>query len=142
MSQEKKNSLQPFREGPFGEILQSLDSLFQDTFRQLSAARFIPINQYETQSEYVIEAEIPGIKKEQISLDVYHNYIKISVQSEEILEQKDDKNQLIKHNSRYERAERVVALPFGVNESEVNAELRDGILTIRIPNKRKRIQIK
>ncbi|MFA9557272.1 Hsp20/alpha crystallin family protein [Evansella sp. AB-rgal1] len=128
-------------EGPISDILNSLDSFFQDAFRHLQSPRFIPTNQYETDNEYIIEAELPGVNKEQLSLDIYRNYIRISLRAEEILEQKDDKNKVIRHNSRYERAERVVQLPFVVDESEVKAELKDGLLTIRIPNKRKRIQI-
>ncbi|MCD8510321.1 MAG: Hsp20/alpha crystallin family protein [Bacillus sp. (in: Bacteria)] len=122
--------------------MQFIDSFFQDTLHQLKAPRFIPINQYETNGEYVIEAELPGVNKEQITLDIYENYIKISVESEEILEEKDDKNETIRHNSRFERAERVVAVPFNVNETDINAELTNGMLQIRIPNKRKRIEIK
>lgn len=143
MSQDKKkNQLQPFHEKSFGDLLQFIDSFFQDTLHQLKAPRFIPINQYETNSEYVIEAELPGVNKEQITLDIYQNYIKISLQSEEILEEKDDTNQTIRHNSRFERSERVVSVPFMVDESDINAELANGVLTIRIPNKKKRIEIK
>lgn len=139
MSNEKKRPSLP--EGPIGDILNTLDSFFQDAFRQLQSPRFIPTNQYETNNEYIIEAELPGVRKDQLSLDIYRNYIRISLQAEEILEQKDDNAKIIKHNSRYERSERVVQLPFVVDESEVKAELKDGLLTIRIPNKRKRIQI-
>lgn len=139
---KKKNQLQPFHEKSFGDLLQFIDSFFQDTLHQLKAPRFIPVNQYESDSEYIIEAELPGVSKDQITLDIYQNYIKIAVQSEEILEEKDDNNQTIRHNSRFERAERVVSVPFTINETELDAELANGVLKIRIPNKRKRIEIK
>ncbi|SDY79246.1 HSP20 family protein [Evansella caseinilytica] len=142
MSQEKKRSIQPFHEKSFGDIFQSLDSFFQDTFRHLKAPRIIPVYQYETKQEYIIEAELPGAKKEQVTLDIYHNFLKIAVQSEEVVEEKDDLRHTYKHNSRWERAERVIQLPFAVNESEVRAKLTDGVLKIRIPNKRKQIDIK
>ncbi|MDG5789511.1 Hsp20/alpha crystallin family protein [Evansella sp. AB-P1] len=141
MSKEKNRPSLPFKEIPFGDILQSIDSFFQDTVRSLQAPRFIPIHQYETKNEYIIEAELPGVKKEQVSLDIYHNFIKISVQSEEVVEETDDINKTYKHNHRFERAERVVQVPFAVNESEVKAELNNGLLRIKIPNKKKRIEI-
>ncbi|ADU30942.1 Hsp20/alpha crystallin family protein [Evansella cellulosilytica] len=137
----KKNSLQPFRERPFGDILQSIDSFFQDAVKHLKAPRFIPIYQYETEQEYIVEAELPGVNKEQLTLDIYHNYIKISILSEEIIREENDKEQIVKQSSRFERSERVVELPFAVNESEVKAKLQDGLLKIRIPNKRKKIKI-
>ncbi|WP_078595402.1 Hsp20/alpha crystallin family protein [Evansella clarkii] len=141
MSEEKKRPLLPFQERPFGDLLQSIDSFFQDTVKHIKAPRFIPTYQYETKKEYIIEAELPGVQKDQIGLDIYQNYIKISVQSEEITEEKDDIQNTFKHSSRFQRAERVVQLPFLVNESEVKAVLKDGVLQIRIPNKRKRIPI-
>ncbi|MBU9710259.1 Hsp20/alpha crystallin family protein [Evansella tamaricis] len=143
MSKDKDRSLQSFSEKPFGELLQSIDSFFQDAFRQLQlqGPGFITTYQYETNDEYIIEAELPGVKKDQISLDCYHNFIKISVRSDEIVEEQDDRSQTIKKHSRFQRAERVVQLPFTVNESEIKASLNNGVLQIRIPNKRKRITI-
>ncbi|MBU9720528.1 MULTISPECIES: Hsp20/alpha crystallin family protein [Bacillaceae] len=145
MSKEKdrSRSLQPFHEKPFGELLQSLDSFFQDAFKQLNlqGMKMIPIYQYETNNEYVIEAELPGVKKDQIFLDIYHNFIKIAVQSDEIVEEINDNIKSIKKHGKFQRSERVVQLPFHVDENEVNASLKDGILKIRIPNKRMRIAI-
>lgn len=143
MSEEKKRprNIQPFQERPFGDILQSIDAFFQDTVNYLRPPRLIPVYQYETNTYYIIEAELPGVNKEQISLDIYHNFIKITVQSEEILQETDDKNKTYKQNHRFEKAERVVQIPFVVNESEVKAQLTNGILKIKIPNNRKPIQI-
>ena len=142
MSQDEKNrSFRPFHERPFGDILQSLDSFFQDTVKQIKVPRLISTYQYETKKEYIIEAELPGVKKNQVSLDIFSNYIKIAVQTEEIIEEQDDNKLTYKHNSRYSKAEKLVHLPFIVNESEVKATLKDGLLQIRIPNKRKKISI-
>lgn len=141
MSDEKKRAIQPFFERPFGDILQSIDAFFQDTVNYLRPPRLIPVYQYETDTYYIVEAELPGVSKEQVSLDIYHNFIKISVKSEEILQETDEKNKTIKHNHRFEKSERVVQLPFAINESEVKARLANGVLKIIIPNKRKQIKI-
>lgn len=141
MSDEKKRTIQPFHERPIGDILQSIDAFLQDAVKYFRPPRHIPVYQYDTDTYYIIEAELPGVNKEQVTLDIYHNYIKISVQSEEIIKETNDKNKTMKYNHRFEKAEKIVQIPYVVKESEVKAQLVNGILTIKIPNNRKPIKI-
>ncbi|MBB5172260.1 Hsp20/alpha crystallin family protein [Texcoconibacillus texcoconensis] len=141
MSKRKDNLPKNFPAQPLGDILHSIDQFFQDTMKNFPFPRMIPIYQYETQKHYIIEAELPGVKKEQIHLDVYENYIRISVESNESVETKNDKSEAWQQTQSFERSERVVYLPFSVREEEVEASLSNGVLRIRIPNKRKTISI-
>ncbi len=141
MSERKKQNSKPIEEQPFGDILQTMDGFFNQAMRHLYTPQAIPVYQFETKDEYIIEAELPGIKKNQITLDIFQNYIKIGVQEETKDEKKDELNKTVKQSFRYKRADRVVTLPFAVNESDIKASLSQGLLRIRIPNKRKRIQI-
>lgn len=141
MSDEKKRALRPFQERPFGDILHSIDAFFQDTVSFLRPPRHIPVYQYETNSHYIIEAELPGVNKEQISLDIYHNFIKISVRSEEIFQESDENNIVVRQNSHFQKSERMIPIPFAINESDVKAHLAKGMLIIQIPNNRKSVQI-
>ncbi|WP_171051660.1 Hsp20/alpha crystallin family protein [Alteribacter natronophilus] len=136
-----KNVPKPIHEQPFGDILSSLDGFFQNTVEKISIPRSIPVYEYETKKEYIIEAELPGIKKSQLSLDVYHNYIKISVNSRADTETRNDRTGFRSRSRQFQHAERTITLPFYVNEKEVRATLKDGLLTIRIPNRRKRIPV-
>ncbi|UCZ51903.1 Hsp20/alpha crystallin family protein [Bacillus shivajii] len=139
MDNKRKN--QPIHERPIGDILQSIDSFFNQTVRHFHIPRAIPVYQYETKKDYIIEAELPGIKKDQLTLDIYHNFIKISVSFEDYEEVKNSKTKSFKQSASFEKSERTIQLPFAVNESEVKAYLKDGVLQIRIPNKKKRIEI-
>jgi len=141
MSDRKKHDIKPIQEQPFGDILQTMDGFFNQTMKHLYTPKTIPIYQFETKDEYIIEAELPGIRKSQISLDVFQNHIKISVQEEAKEEKKDELKKTVEQSFRYQRADRVVTLPFAVNESDIKASLSQGLLKIRIPNKRKRIPI-
>ncbi|WP_026690114.1 Hsp20/alpha crystallin family protein [Alteribacter aurantiacus] len=131
----------PIHEKPIGDILSSIDGFFQDTIKQISVPRTINVYEYETKREYIIEAELPGIRKNQISIDIYHNYIRIAVNENEVTEVRDEKRKVVSQSRKFQRAERTITLPFYVNENEVKATLKDGLLVIRIPNRRKRIQI-
>ncbi|SES39279.1 Hsp20/alpha crystallin family protein [Salipaludibacillus aurantiacus] len=141
MSERKKREIKPIHEQPFGDILNSMDSFFNQAIKHLHPSKMIPVYQYETKDEYVIEAEVPGIKKEQILLDIFQNHIKISIKNESYSEKKDDVKKTTEQYFRYHKSDRVVNLPFAVNQSDIKASLSQGLLTIRIPNKRKRISI-
>ncbi|WP_096435624.1 Hsp20/alpha crystallin family protein [Alteribacter populi] len=143
MEDFKKNQKQrkPIHEQPFGDILNTIDGFFQETVRQISLPRSIQVFEYETKREYIIEAELPGVKKNQLSIDIYHNYIQISVEDYEYNEAKNKRKDYVSQTRKFQRAERVVALPFYVNEKEVKATFKDGLLVIRIPNRRKRIDV-
>ncbi|WP_161568301.1 Hsp20/alpha crystallin family protein [Anaerobacillus alkaliphilus] len=141
MSKKKDNLPNPFNEQPIGEFLKSIDSFFQDAFRNFHFGTAFPVHQYETNNNYIIEAQLPGIKKEQIILDIYGNQIRISVQNAEVIEEKNDIQHSFRSTRSYHKAERIVLLPFHVSEREVKASYRDGLLKIVVPNKKRTIEI-
>lgn len=141
MSNKKDNLPTPFNDLPFGEFLQSIDQFFQNTFQHFNFGFSFPVHQYETNTHYIIEADLPGVTKEQIQLDVYNNHLKIGVQNLEITEEKNDQSEIYKTMKSYQRAERVVMLPQAINENEMKATFKNGVLTIKIPNHKRRIEI-
>ncbi len=141
MSKKKENLPTPFNEQPIGDFLKTIDNFFQDAFRNFHFGVAFPVHQYETKTHYIIEAQLPGIKKEQITLDIYSNQIRISVQNAEVFEEKDDIQHTFRSTRSFQKAERVVLLPYSVSEREVKASYRDGILKILVPNKKRTIEI-
>lgn len=141
MSKKKDNLPTPFNEQPIANVLKSIDSFFQGAFSNFHFGGGFPVHQYETNTHYIIEAELPGIKKEQISLDIYSNQIKISVKNLEVIEEKDDFHNSIIRSRSFQKAERLVMVPFNISEHEVKASYRDGLLKIKFPNKKQTINI-
>lgn len=141
MSKDKKGFNKPFQEQAFGDILNSMDSFFHQAINHLQTTRPISVHQYETANYLVIEAELPGIKKEQVKLDIFQNNIKISIHEEETREKQDSINNISQQSFRHQRSDRIISLPFAINDTDLKASLSQGLLTIKIPNKRKRIQI-
>lgn len=141
MSKKKDNLPTPFNELPISDFLKSIDGFFQDAFKNFHFNGSFPVHQYETKTHYIIEAELPGVRKNQIILDIYHNQIKIGVQHSETIEEKNDIQQSFKATKSYQRSERVVMLPFSVSERNVKATYRDGLLKITVPNKKRTIEI-
>lgn len=81
--------------------------------------------------KYVIKAEMPGVKKDEIKLNVFDNSMEISAQHKEEEEEKK-KNYLRKERSEISYY-RTLPLPEKVVSDRTGAKLTDGILTITIP---------
>jgi HSP20 family protein len=81
--------------------------------------------------KYVIKAEMPGVKKDEIKLNVFDNSVEISAQHKEQEEEKK-KNYLRKERSEISYY-RTLPLPEKVVSDKTSAKLTDGVLNITIP---------
>jgi len=89
----------------------------------------------EDEKEYVIKAELPDMKKEEIKINVHEDVLSISG------ERKYEKEEKGKKYHRVERAYgsfmRSFTLPEDADGSKVNAEYKDGVLNVRLPKSEK-----
>ena len=114
----------------FGEGQTQNRNLFRDTFK---------IDIEETEKAYLLEAELPGVKKEEVDLGVEDEYLRISVNRQE--ETRKDENgkegkNYIHRERRISSMSRRIHLA-NVNLNEIKAKLEEGILTITIPKEEK-----
>lgn len=83
-------------------------------------------------NSYELTADLPGMKKEDISLHYENSYLTIEAKKDDSKEEKDEKNNYI----RRERSVGSVTRSFYINnidEAHVNAEFKDGVLKIDMP---------
>ena len=116
----------------FEDFYNMLDDFFSDNWlsgRNLLRDTF-KIDIQETNSEYRIEAELPGVKKEEIDLGVEGDNLCILVNRNEEVN-KDDKN-YIHRERRVSSMSRRVRLA-NAKLGETKAKLEEGILTVTIP---------
>jgi HSP20 family protein len=116
-------------EKPVKGFLQSIDEFFSSPFPSGS----IPVQVRETEDMYMITAELPGIKKEQIRLNILPNQLTISIENNESETKEDSYNHLFQKRVSQQRLSRTISLPVVINEKMVKASYRDGLLTITIP---------
>lgn len=84
--------------------------------------------------KYVLEAELPGFKKEDIAIDINGDNLTVSAKREQSKEEKDESGNYI----RRERSYGSVARSFDVSEiktDEIDASYDNGILTLNLPKK-------
>lgn len=91
----------------------------------------------EDVTSYTVEADLPGVKKEDIALDYDNNYLTISAKRDETIE--DNKDNYVRKEKYYGEFRRSFYVD-NVDENNVNASFTDGVLKITLPKKEKGIQ--
>ena len=107
------------------------------------AGGWSPLVDIEEQDDaYVLEAELPGVKREDVNIEVVGNELQITGE----IKEKERKGALRRRTRRTGRFEYRVRLPNQVDASKVDADLDQGVLTLRVPkserSKRQKVQIK
>lgn len=121
--------------------LFDFDNLFNDFFES-SSDRFPPVDVYEDEKSYVIEAEVPGYNENDIKIYCKNKILTIS--SEQVKKEREDG--FITEEIALPAFSRSFQLPEDANEDEVNATSANGILSVVISKKAKtepkRIEVK
>ena len=123
-----------------------VENFFKEDFGGGSMAAFTPkADIAETDSVFEIHLHIPGMKKEEVRIDLHEDQLFISGERK-MEEEKKEKN-FHSIESYYGSFRRSFHLPDVVNQEKVDASYKDGILVIGLPkdekkNTRKQIAIK
>lgn len=92
------------------------------------------LNIYETRDELIVEAPVPGVKKDEITVEIANGMVKIDAVHRET--EKDKKGKAaIYRAQRMSEFHYSTTLPKEVKEGEAKAKLEDGILKVSIPLK-------
>lgn len=125
------SSASPF--GGFGNIWGLKPQDFRNFLRE---EMFTPvIDVFETKKEVVMTAELPGVKKEDLSLKITENEITLSVQKKEKHEtETKEKGQYMRaFSSRFQGYSRTITLPAKTIASKAKAIYKNGVLEVRAP---------
>jgi HSP20 family protein len=93
----------------------------------------------ETSDAYVVKADLPGLADKDVDITVTGNVLTISGQRE--AEHRQEGDRFFTTERSYGRFSRSLSLPDGANADNVQADLKDGVLTVQIP-KRPEVQPK
>ena len=117
----------------FEDFYYLLDDFFAP--RSIERATF-KIDVQEDDKQYTIEAELPGIKKDEVSLSLDDGRLTISVSQEENIE--DSKKNFLHRERRVSSMSRAIYLADAKTE-DIKAKLDNGILTIAVQKQDKQI---
>jgi len=141
---------------PVRGLRQEVDRLFDEFFRgwpkpwtggllPQEEGAFAPVvDLKETEKEFVLTAEVPGMQKDQLDVNIMEESVTIRGERQE---EKETKEQSYYYKeSSYGSFQRVVPLPARILADKAKAKLKDGVLTLNLPkaepSKSKAVKIK
>lgn len=116
----------------------SLFSAFEDSFLRNwfdgedRVVTYSPqVDLSETKEQFVVRAELPGLKKEEVKVTLKNSVLTLSGEKRD--EDKRDAENYHWRESRYGKFERSFRLTDGIDRNNITADYKDGVLTITLP---------
>lgn len=143
---------------PLGNMERQMDRLFESIFPRGWLRPFVwewpsldqsegwrpAVDVVDREGEFLVRAEIPGVKKE--DLDVSLSDSTVTIKGKTHREEKEEKGNYCRWEISRGSFSRTVTLPAAIDTSKVEADYKDGLLTLKIPkmegSKRRHIKIK
>lgn len=113
-------------------LSRNFDSLFPEFIFSGEMDKYaMPVEIHEKDNEYKVKSELPGVKKEDLEIEIDKSHISITAKKHE--EHHEDTKSCRKSEFRYGDFSRVVYFPQEINVEETKAKLENGILCIEAP---------
>ncbi len=125
------------------DLRDEMESMFRSTFepmieKESERGELIfspPVELWEKEGDIHLKVQLPGIKKEDIDIEVSENSIKIKAETKE--EKEETEKNIYRSEFRYGRFMRTIPLPEEVDCDEAEAKFKDGVLCISVPKTQK-----
>jgi HSP20 family protein len=124
----------PWRE--MATLQQQMNRLFDETLVpatgwERSLVRVPAAEMEETKDAIHLKLEVPGIETKDLDVQITENAVSISGERKE--ETKTEENGVTKSEFHYGKFQRVIPLPARIQNTQVQAEYKDGILSLTLP---------
>jgi HSP20 family protein len=116
---------------PFGERRPRLGRLFGELFGGEGAVFAPAVDLSEDDAKYVVTVEVPGVKKDDVSVEAHENVL--TIRGEKRSEREEKKEQARYVERRYGAFTRSFTLPANAAADRINASFKDGVLRIELP---------
>jgi HSP20 family protein len=122
-------------------LVGRLDNLFNEFFRPAyvwenaaaSEPQPIRLDVKETPEAYTVSAEIPGVKKDEIHVEIEGNEVTISAETRR--DESKDGEKLLRVERYYGKTARRFALPQDLDDTRAQASFNNGVLELTLPKK-------
>jgi HSP20 family protein len=123
--------------GRLSSLRDELDRLFESPWAELARTSQLlsgwtpALDIHEDKDNFIVRAELPGMKREEIDVSLHDGALSIS--GERKLEQKFEEAEVYRTERFFGKFQRTVSLPAAVAADKVKAQYKDGVLTITLP---------
>ena len=125
----------PFRALRSRDDIVDFDDLVREMFGRTEGVLEPAIDVSEADGEVVVKASVPGVEKEQLHVSVEND--RLTVRGETRKEEEKKGKNYFRREIRCGTIQRSVTLPVEVDGEKAKAELKSGMLTVRIPKSSK-----
>jgi HSP20 family protein len=127
-----------FRMNPFSlmrRMTEEMDRVFGDVGQERGSSGDVTwapaVEVSERDGNYVVRAELPGLKPEDVKLEIENDALVL--QGERQVEREEDRGGVHRTEIRYGRFYRSIPLPEGANVEQARARFENGVLEVTIP---------
>jgi HSP20 family protein len=123
--------------GRLSELRNEIDRLFESPLSELTGTSQLlsgwtpALDVYEEKDSFVVKAELPGMKKEEIEVSFHDGSLSLS--GERKSETKHEDAEVYRAERFFGRFQRTVSLPATVAADKIKAAYKDGVLTVTLP---------
>lgn len=134
----------PTRNNPFDEIERIIDRMsrqFEETARTWesdgpfggwrSEFQAMPVDLVEDDEEFVVTVDLPGFDREEVTVEVTDQTLRIEAERDEETETGDER--YLRHERSRASTRRSIRLPEPVETDGVSARMNNGVLTVTLP---------
>jgi len=128
-----------FSVDPFGSLRDEFDQMlsnwFSTTDKSIAFPSFAPLlDMHETDANYEVKIDLPGVKASEINVQISDNVLTISGERTCEKSSGKEKGATAHHVERYHGSfSRSIMLPAAVKQDKIDAQYRDGVLTVILP---------
>ena len=117
-------------------------NLFDDFFSDATTktANVLKTDIHEKDGYYVLSMEAPGVKKEDIQIELKDGYLKVTASRNSSKEDKDEKGRIIRQERYSGSSSRSFYVGEGIKQEDVKANFDNGELIISIPTETKKVE--
>jgi HSP20 family protein len=120
---------------PFSRLRDQMSQIFEQpefALTDLLGGGWTPvIDVLEDKDKLIVKAEVPGFRREDLDVSMQENNLMISGERKSDEERKD--GEFFRSERFYGRFHRSIPLPYAVEVEQIQAQYRDGVLTVTLP---------
>jgi HSP20 family protein len=115
----------------FSDLRNRIDAVLEDVMSPEGGVWSPAIDLVESDGALVFRADVPGMKPEEIKIELEGDVLTISGEHEETKEAKDE--QYLRRERRYGSFSRSMRVPAGIDPDKIEASCHDGVLEVKVP---------